>query len=541
MSHRALGVSGISSTVIRLKTYLFLSALLRNRQWLWAGVILSVALSGAWAAPVSDEAALLRLTHEFERTLEGAGDRPALGVLLHPNYTYTGPDLPAAKLKQADRVIRRIALGGGPSHEVVVRLTGPVAVVTGSYSAAQALARPRFLVHGRFTMTWVQVDGQWQLLAEHRSLNDELEWASLAAKQPVAVMDKSEIFAATIERREEGYTETQAQRGSLPRKIGRLFRPYEATQIGYTFDEGDDAFMDFKFSTMFPLYHQGYPDPIRRSTGEKFWRSAGFTGPNVYAAATVRAGQYIETRPSSPVVAKRFNPLLAVRFWSTNQAGPESEENFLEFVYGHESNGQFIASRERFEEQLQVYLNQAHDASSPTSATIAEKTAYRSTRDNISRGWDYVGLQFARDWDADLSWAPESKLSFRARLNYFLPKGALQGPAEEYNAWEGDPEGKQRRRVDGLTFRYALTVATPRGNAPLVGWERFLQFERRYVMIWTTGYEDPFRYNTIRLEAGLKLAGLPLMAWYRYGYNSDLIDYYRRDHSAGLMLSFWNF
>ena len=218
MSHRALGVSGISSTVIRLKTHLFLSALLRNRQWLWAGVILSVALSGAWAAPVSDEAALLRLTHEFERTLEGAGDRPALGVLLHPNYTYTGPDLPAAKLKQADRVIRRIALGGGPSHEVVVRLTGPVAVVTGSYSAAQALARPRFLVHGRFTMTWVQVDGQWQLLAEHRSLNDELEWASLAAKQPVVVMDKSEIFAATIERREEGVHRDAGAAGFVAQK-----------------------------------------------------------------------------------------------------------------------------------------------------------------------------------------------------------------------------------------------------------------------------------------------------------------------------------
>ena len=59
-----------------------------------------VALSGAWAAPVNDETELLRLTHEFERTLEGTGDQPALGGLLHPNYTYTGPDLPAAKLNQ---------------------------------------------------------------------------------------------------------------------------------------------------------------------------------------------------------------------------------------------------------------------------------------------------------------------------------------------------------------------------------------------------------------------------------------------------------
>ena len=31
------------------------------------------------------------------------------------------------------------------------------------------------------------------------------------------------------------------------------------------------------------------------------------------------------------------------------------------------------------------------------------------------------------------------------------------------------------------------------------------------------------------------------MLWYRYGYNSDLIDYYRKDHSLGLSLSYWNF
>ena len=65
--------------------------------------------------------------------------------------------------------------------------------------------------------------------------------------------------------------------------------------------------------------------------------------------------------------------------------------------------------------------------------------------------------------------------------------------------------------------------------------------ERRYALTWTTGYEDPFRFNTVQFEVGVKLFELPLMVWYRYGYNRDLTDYYRRDHSAGLMLSFWSF
>lgn|GEM_PF-3332797 len=65
--------------------------------------------------------------------------------------------------------------------------------------------------------------------------------------------------------------------------------------------------------------------------------------------------------------------------------------------------------------------------------------------------------------------------------------------------------------------------------------------ERRYVLPWTTGYADPFRFNTVQFEAGVKLLELPLMVWYRYGYDRDLTDYYRRDQSFGRMLSFWSF
>ena len=72
------------------------------------------------------------------------------------------------------------------------------------------------------------------------------------------------------------------------------------------------------FSAMFPLplIPGDYPDAIRRRTDEPFFRHTDYSGPNFYFAATIRAGQYIGTRPSSPVISKRFNPLFAVRFWS---------------------------------------------------------------------------------------------------------------------------------------------------------------------------------------------------------------------------------
>lgn len=540
------------------------------KRLLLAFLLLAVALR---ASPETDT--LIRLTREFD-TAVASENRAALSGLLHADYAYTGPELPPLPPTGPPMPVvdRRLFLLGGESTDLVARVVGPTAIVTGAYSVNQRLPHPRFLSRGRFTSTWVRDGTRWLLIAEHRSLNDVLEWAPSAAEQPRAAAtppaavatahqtpSASAPFASTDNTKKTGREETHSRHGHLPRTITRLFRTYEPTQLGYTKDQGDDPFLDFKFSAMFAL-HPGasdYPDPVRRSTREPFLRDIGYTGPNFYFAGTIRAGQYLGTRPSSPVVGKRFNPLLAVRFWATEKnsvyglgrSRRESEDNFLEFVYGHESNGQFIASPGRFDDQLRVYLNQARDAATPAASVLARSTAYLAARDNISRGWDYVGVQFARDWDTDFfqSWAPEATIAMRAKFNYFLRKGLLQGDTEEYNSsWESsptglnpDPEGKARKYVDGLSFRFTLTVAPPRKLAELSGWEKILRFERRYAVTFNTGYAQPFRYNTVKAEAGLNIYGLPLMMWYRYGYNSDLIDYYRQDHSYGLSLSFWNF
>jgi len=505
---------------------------------IWAACLAWVpALPASESGPASDEAALRRLTADYDRAL-ARKDARDVAAWLHADYAYTGPESVVTGATEADPATRRLAAGGGPSRDMAVRVVGPVAVITGSFAADGDLAA------GRFTSTWVRVGADWRLVAEHRSTNSGTVSAGPAenrVRQESAGPGPVPAEAAAAERLQQA--QVQRQRGAVTRVIGRLFRPYESTQIGYTFDQDDDAFLDFQFSTMFPLFHDRYPEAIRGAPTEDLWRPVDYAGPSVYFAGTVRAGQYLGTRPSSPVVGKRFNPLLAVRFWGRDaQCELESEDNFLEFAYGHESNGQVIASRARFDQQIGVYRNQDRATTTPSGSpgTVAEESAFRSARDNISRGWDYLGVQWARDRDVDFAWAPQAKVALRARLNYFLPKGLFQGDAEGYNSWENDPQGKARDRVDGLSLRAAL-LAPPPDLDQSVGWARPLRFERRYVLTWTTGYKDPLRFNTVKFEAGLNVYGLPLTVWYRYGYNSDLTDYYRRERSFGAMLSFWMF
>lgn len=505
-----------------------------------AAPIFLACLLGMLGAPASaatsDEAELRRLTADYDRALARKDAREA-AASRHADYAYTGPESVAAGSTEGDPAAWRLATDGGLSRDVAVRVVGPVAVVTGSFAADGGSAS------GRFASTWVRVGADWRLVAEHRSSDPATGRAGLAenrVRQESVRSDPVPADAAAVERLQQA--QVQRQRGAATRVIGRLFRPYESTQLGYTFDQGEEAFLDFQFSTMFPLLHGGYPDAIRQAMTTDLLRRVDYAGPSVYFAGTVRAGQYLGTRPSSPVVGKRFNPLLAVRFWGRDAQGAlESEDNFLEFAYGHESNGQVIASRARFDQQIGFYRNQDRAAPTPAGAGsgVDEESAFRSARDNISRGWDYIGVQWARDRDVDLAWAPQAKVALRARLNYFLPKGLLQGDAEEYNSWENDPQGKARDRVDGLFLRAAL-LAPPADLEQSVGWGP-LRFERRYVLTWTTGYKEPLRFNTVKFEAGLNVYGLPLTVWYRYGYNSDLTDYYRRERSFGAMLSFWMF
>lgn len=263
---------------------------------------------------------------------------------------------------------------------------------------------------------------------------------------------------------------------------------YEPNTIGLTKDSDDVGFLDVKLSMIYPLL-------------------PGITGDRVYFAATVRFAQYIETRESSPVIGKRFNPKLI--FWRHR---PQNRtRDYVDFAYAHESNGQSINTPEEYHFEVQ---RQTATGNRPEFA-----------KDFISRGWDYleVAAKYAHGAGPD----QPGRLTIYSSFRYFLDDGLLQGPAEEYNSWENDPEGKPRKEVQGLAvlFRYDRPIKDTRwvtGIKVAAGLE--------------TGYSNPLRYNTLRLEGRADVVQLPLLIFYQNGYNSDLALYYKRVSTVGIAL-----
>lgn len=515
-----------------------------------------------------------RLTEWEALVMAGPGLSPEdYAHLVLKEYTYVEPDTDVHRERDVNPTSAAVRLRRDAvkqDSEPLIQIVGDTAIVTGTYLLVDREfeqndqgPRSRYVAQGRYTTTWVRAGESWKLLAEHRSLNDMQTWAVKFGN------DSDEKVTATHSEKDEPVptpiSEALAEkvhRGFLPNQFTRLFSAYEPTSLGFTWDDGDQPFMDFTFSPMvalFPKNAADYPPRERVQTGQKFLEGRqNWSGPNFYFAATLRAGQYLKTRPSSPVVGKRFNPLVAMRFWGEDKNGRrESLHNFFEVVYAHESNGQFISTRTRFDEQLQVYLNQAGDNTPINDPDISSTGSYAAARDNISRGWDYVGLQFSRDWDAKSPFyrngkgAAEATYGFAFKYNHYLDGGIFQGGKEEYGSYsvasgagplEIDPEGKPRGATDGLSFKFSLELA-PRDESKKKGWHSFLIIpERRYAITWTTGSHRPFVFNTFKFEATGKFFGtLPVSAWYRHGYNSDLIDYYRKDTSFGLSLNYSDF
>ena len=58
---------------------------------------------------------------------------------------------------------------------------------------------------------------------------------------------------------------------------------------------------------------------------------------------------------------------------------------------------------------------------------------------------------------------------------------------------------------------------------------------------YETGYQDIFRFNTVRLELGTKVLQLPLNLWTQTGYGSDLAQYYKKVSSVGIEVQIGSF
>ena len=273
---------------------------------------------------------------------------------------------------------------------------------------------------------------------------------------------------------------------------------YEPTTFGYTWDSDDVGFMDFKISVRYQLF----PESITKGLNHVAEGLGSQYG--LYIAFTGRFGQYIGTRDSAPVIAKRFNPKVFMRRWT------DVEHNgYLDLGYGHESNGQSVHTPGQYAQ----------------AQAAAERIDFAN--DQLSRGWDYLELVWKK-----ASYAAPKGLSSYMTLKYFLPDGLLQGKPEEYNGLENSPEGKPRSEVNGV-------AGLVKYQRPTEKWWILQDFKA--AAGYETGYHKMFRYNTYRLELGTKVNQLPMNVWYQTGYGSDLAQYYKKVSSKGIEVQIGSF
>lgn len=265
---------------------------------------------------------------------------------------------------------------------------------------------------------------------------------------------------------------------------------HEPIFAGYTWDSDDVGFLDVTVSLQYPILAHTLEE------GKRF-------GLLPYFAFTARFAQYIGTRESSPVIAKRYNPKFFLRYaLSEFPDSGESPDRYLDLEYAHESNGQGVDTQQSFDSLAQA-LGSAEYA-----------------RDYISRGWDYLGLT----WKHTLRWEPTSLRMYVSRKWYC--GCLLQGDVEQLFPFEEPREITAIKQVSG--WRAVLALDTGRGN-PIVD---------RATLILDTGTRDTFKYNTARIELGIpavkNFTGVPLVLWARTGYLSDLAQYYQKVTSYGV-------
>lgn len=280
---------------------------------------------------------------------------------------------------------------------------------------------------------------------------------------------------------------------------------YRPNRVGWTFDDNDveSGYLDAVISVKYPLFNDGR----YRSNSEGY-------NPNLFLAFTGRFSQYIGTIESSPVVGKQFNPKLFSRWWLENKS------SYIDFGFAHESNGQSISTEEAYESEREKYAESDGDAD--------------FARNYISRGWDYLSIDWAQSWDV----AP-GEFNTEVMLMYFLKDGPLQGDAEEYNEWEGDGVN-HRRQYDGISFlgKYKFSqdmCLTNLAGSINLDW-RINVCLQELAWQYSTGYDGVFDNSTNRAEFTMEFWNLPIMIWAQTGYNSNLVNYYEQVNSWGIAL-----
>ena len=299
--------------------------------------------------------------------------------------------------------------------------------------------------------------------------------------------------------------------------VSTYLRNHEPNLLGLRYDSDEkDIYLDFKISLQYPLFKETFDSLAQAAWVPKFVKSLCknkfFDDCYPYLSFTGRFSQYINAlgygRESSPVIGRRFNPKLFWRF-ENNKRG------YIDFEYAHESNGQYISSKESIDALADDLANRENGK--PIHAY-----------DYISRGWDYYGIT-AKYIPAEIG---DRHLTLYLSLAKYIG-GLLQGTKEEYFAeWEAPRDITQRQQINGFRLM-AKWKEDQKYNSWFKGY--------KIVTIFETGTVDFGKYNTYQLELSTRIRDMPFMFWVRKGYNSDLSQYYKNVYSAGVALELRTF
>jgi hypothetical protein len=258
-------------------------------------------------------------------------------------------------------------------------------------------------------------------------------------------------------------------------------------------------YMDFVLSVRYPIAYESRTEGRTSTTG--LWMP--------YLSFTGRMSQYFNRR-SAPVVTKQFNPKLMVRVYQSEP--PEGKRiwvddrafNYYDFGYAHESNGQYVNSPEAFD---------------------AIATNFGSTdvaQDYIHRGWDY--LDYRKHFHLEKQWWSV----FDVELKYFLNHGLAQTNIMETYSWEAPRSITHISQVDGIRLTGGVELEDT--------------WFKNASISWITGYTNPVRYNTLRVESTFSplshYFGVPVILWFQSGYDTSVARFYLHSWYAGMAFSF---
>jgi ketosteroid isomerase-like protein len=113
---------------------------------------------------------LLRLNKNYDSAVIRK-DKVALARLYADDYVYTNPEGRVLNKEQQINTLTTSEMNwqSGSSNDVKIALYGPMAVMTGSYTAQGNYRGNSLTVNERYTVVWQKKDTSWQIVAEQGS------------------------------------------------------------------------------------------------------------------------------------------------------------------------------------------------------------------------------------------------------------------------------------------------------------------------------------------------------------------------------------